>query len=160
WNHDERISRNVLALNRDAQVWGWFDVDDGRHWPAALQVAAEKEKGRAARDLAAGYRARDRIGAPTGLTLEKLAITSEDNLYGGRPWQGLFHWGVAWKRHKRFATLDEVRAELKLEIGGRAAEFRVENLQARDFRVPADSPALVMGCYPTGQVPGVRLGTM
>jgi Right handed beta helix region len=160
WNHDERITHNVLALNRDAQVWGWFDVDDGRQWPAALQVAAEKEKGRAARDLAAPYQARDRVGAPTGLTLEKLAITFEDNLYDARPWQGLFHWGVAWKRNKRFATLDEVRAELKLESGGRAAEFRVENLQSRDFRVPAGSPALVMGCYPKGEIPGVQLGAM
>lgn len=28
-----------------------------------------------------------------------------------------------------------------------------------DFRVPADSPALTMRCYPQGKVPGARLGT-
>ena len=37
WNHDEVIRQNVLAYNRDVQTWGWFDVDDQRHWPAALQ---------------------------------------------------------------------------------------------------------------------------
>ncbi len=67
---------------------------------------------------------------------------------------------VDWKRHKRYATPGEVRAELKLESGGQAAEFRVENVQSRDFRVPADSPALKMGCYPKGEVPGARLGTL
>ncbi len=153
WNHDERISHNILALNRDAQVWGWFDVDDGRHWPAALQDAAEKERGKAARDLAAKYRARDRVGAPAGLTLEKLAITFENNLYDARPWQGLFHWGVDWKRHRRYAMLGDVRAELKLENGGQATEFRVENLQAHDFRVPADSPAPPDGPLSEGRGP-------
>ncbi len=160
WNHDERIRHNVLALNRDAQVWGWFDVDDGRHWPAALQVAAEKEKGKAARDLAADDQAKDRLGAPAGLTLETLAITFENNLYDARPWQGLFHWGVEWKRHKQFAKLGDVRAELKFEGGGRAADFQVENDWARDFRVPPESPALKAGCYPKGDVPGVKLGIL
>ena len=55
-------------------------------------------------------------------------------------------------------NLDDVRAELKFEREGQAAEFRVEDYQARDFRVPVDSPALKMGCYPRGEVPGVRLG--
>ena len=119
WNHDERITHNVFAFNRDAQVWGWFDVDDGRHWPAALQAAAEKRKGKAARDLAAGYQAKDRAGAPAGLTLETLNITFDNNLYDARPWQGLFHWGVDWKRHKKYTSLADVRAELKFESGGR-----------------------------------------
>ena len=33
WNHDQLIRQNIIVLNRDAQVWGWFDVKDGRHWP-------------------------------------------------------------------------------------------------------------------------------
>ena len=33
WNHDEVIRHNVFAYNRDAQVWGWFDREDERHWP-------------------------------------------------------------------------------------------------------------------------------
>ena len=34
WNHDSTIRNNVLAYNRDAQTWGWFDISDDRHWPA------------------------------------------------------------------------------------------------------------------------------
>lgn len=34
WNHDETIRRNMIAFNRDAQIWGWFDMKDDRHWPA------------------------------------------------------------------------------------------------------------------------------
>ena len=160
WNHDQLIRNNVMALNRDAQVWGWFDINDGRHWPAALQDAAEKPKGKAARDLAADYLAKDTAGGPVGLTLEKLEITFENNLYCAQPWQGLFHWGAAWRRHKKYATLADVQSELKLESGSQTAEFRVEDYLARDFRVPADSPALKMGCYPKGDVPGVKLGIM
>jgi hypothetical protein len=92
------------------------------------------------------------------LSLDALAIRFEDNVYDARPWQGLFQWGVDWKRHRRYTTLGDVRSELKIESGGRAADVHVEDLPARDFRVPADSPALRMGCYPKGEVPGVQLG--
>ena len=63
-----------------------------------------------------------------GLTLEKLNITFENNLYDARPWQGLFHWGVDWKRHKEYSSLDDVRSELNFESGGQAAEFPVREL--------------------------------
>jgi hypothetical protein len=164
WNHDQVIRNNVMALNRDAQVRGWFDINDGRHWPAALRDDSEKakepEKGKAARDLAADDLAGGPADGPVGLTLETLKLTFEDNLYWSQPWQGLFRWGVEWKRHKTYATLEDVRSELKLEGGSQSADFRVEDLLTRDFRVPADSPALKMGCYPRGEVPGVKLGTL
>ena len=160
WNHDQTIRNNVMAYNRNAQVWGWFDVDDGRHWPAALQEPDEKEKGHATQDLAADYQAKDKTGAPVGLTLEKLNLTFANNLFAARPWQGLFHWGVSWRRHKKYARLDDVQAELKLEHGSRVAEFKFADYLTRDFRVPADSPALKMGCYPEGEVPGAKLGTL
>ncbi len=162
WNHDERVCNNVLAQNRDAQVWGWFDVHDGRHWPAALQdtAAKAKPKSKRARELAADDQAKNRVATPNGLTLETLAIIFDNNFYDARPGQGLFHWGVEWKRHRRYANLIDVRSELKFESGGQTAEFAVENFPARDFRIPADSPALKMGCYPRGEVPGVRLGVL
>jgi len=160
WNHDESIRNNVLALNRDAQVGGWFDVDDGRHWPAAMQDAAEKDKGKATRDLATNDTAKDETGAPAGLTLETLAITFENNLYEARPWQNLFQWGVPWKRHKKYTNLNDIQADLKFESEGRATTFKVKDYWARDFRVPAGSPVLTMGCYPQGDVPGVKLGTL
>jgi hypothetical protein len=143
WNHDERITHNLLAFNRDAQVRGWFDIDDGRHWPATLQNADETRRGGA-----------------TGFTLEKLAITFDHNLYEARPWQPLFIWGVEWKRHKRYTTLTEVRQELGFELGSQMAEMSLANDRPYDFRIPPDSPALKVGCYPRGDVPGVRLGVL
>ena len=35
-----------------------------------------------------------------------------------------------------------------------------KDAQAFDFRVPSDSPALKMDCYPRGEVPGVKLGVI
>ena len=83
-----------------------------------------------------------------------------NNLFAARPWQGLFNWGVPWLRHKKYARLDDVQAELKLEHGSRVAEFKFADYLTRDFRVPADSPALKMGCYPEGEVPGAKLGAL
>ncbi len=160
WNHDERIRDNVLALNQNAQVWGWFDTDDNRQWPSERRDPAEKKQGKPAQDVASGYQARGKSGAPAGLTLETLAIRFENNLYDSRPWQGLFVWGVEWKRHKRYAKLADVQAELKLETGGLATEIQFADFHGRDLRVPADSPALKRGCYPRGEIPGVQLGTL
>lgn len=160
WNHDQKVRHNVLAFNRDAQAWGWFDVPDGRHWPAALQDAKEKEAGGPAADLAGAYKAKDAAGAPSGLTLEKLRLDLGENLYWTAPGQGLFHWGVTWKRNRRYATLEEVQAELGLEKGSLRADPGFASPAARDFRVPPGSPALAKGGYPRGEVPGVLLGAL
>ena len=45
WNHNQLIRNNVMALNRDAQVWGWFDINDDRPWPAVLQDAVGEAEG-------------------------------------------------------------------------------------------------------------------
>lgn len=146
WNHDEIIRSNVLAYNRDAQVWGWFDVGDQRHWPAAMQHQATIER---------------EERQPAGLTLEKLNLTFQDNFYYAGPGQGLFNWGTTWdERSRRYSSLDEVRAELKLDGGSVVTEPDFADLTARDLRVPAGSALLSMGCYPKGEVPGVRLGVM
>ena len=158
WNHDEVIRNNVLAYNRDAQLWGWFDVNDGRHWPAAMQEK-KSETGKAQEDAAADYQAKSKEGAPVGLDLSKLRLTLEKNLYHAVPGQGLFNWGVTWKKHKKYANLEDVRKELGLEHGSVETEFLFGDFLARDFRVPPDSPALKLGCYPQGSVPGVTLGT-
>ena len=137
WNHDHIIRNNVIALNRDAQTWGWFDIGDNRHWPA--------KAGEAAAD---------------GLSLEKLELTLRDNLYFAAPGAELFNWGVTWKKNTRYRSLEQVREELGLEQGSKSMEFIVNDFSALDFRVPADSPAVKMRCYPHGEVPGVRLGTL
>jgi len=137
WNHDHIIRNNVIALNRDAQTWGWFDVTDNRHWPAK--------------------RGDSRAG---GLSLEKLALTFRDNLYFAAPGAELFNWGVTWKQNKRYQSLEQVQEELRLEQGSRLAEFTVNDFSGLDFRVPAGSPAVKMRCYPQGNVPGVKLGIL
>jgi len=137
WNHDHIVRNNVIALNRDAQTWGWFDIPDNRHWPAqGVDSNAD------------------------GLSLEKLALTLRDNLYYAGPGAELFNWGVTWKKNKRYQRIEQVQEELRLEQGSRAAEFTVSDFPALDFRVPVGSPAVKMGCYPKGTIPGVRLGIL
>lgn len=159
WNHDETIRHNVLADNRDAQTWGWFDVSDERHWPQAMQEK-KADGGEAAQDQAKDYIAKDKNGQPVGLSLEKLHLTFADNLYAAPDGQGLFHWGAAWRRSKRYDSLAAVRKELGLEQGSAVRPFAFADYPTRDFRVPAGSPALKMACYPQGDVPGVRLGVL
>ncbi len=150
WNHDEIIRHNVFAYNRDAQVWGWFDVPDERHWPRPSPVTRDP------------WLAAEESGVPshpTGLSLEDLNLTFENNLYSPVPGQGLFNWGVTWKKHKRYESLADVRKELSLDQNSTVAEFHAEDYAALDLRVPADSPAVRTACYPQGPVPGIRLGT-
>jgi hypothetical protein len=137
WNHDHIIRNNIIALNRDAQTWGWFDISDNRHWPAQSSDSdADK------------------------LSLEKLELTLRDNLYFAGPGAELFNWGVTWKKNKRYQSLEQVRQELGLEQGSKIAEFIVSDFSALDFRVPAGSPAVKMRCYPKGTIPGVKLGIL
>lgn len=135
WNHDHVIRNNVIAYNRNAQTWGWFDISDNRHWPA-------KREG----------------GETDGLSLEKLSFTMKDNLYFASPMAELFNWGVTWKKHKRFENLEQVQQELGLEQGSKVAMFKMNDFSALDFRVPADSLAITMQCYPQGNIPGVKMG--
>ena len=137
WNHDHIIRNNVIALNRDAQTWGWFDISDNRNWPA-----------------------RGGDSNADGLSLEKLALSLSDNLYFAAPGAELFNWGAAWKQNKRYQSLEQVQEELGLEQGSKSAEFTVNDFSGLDFRVPADSPAVKMRCYPHGKVPGVQLGIL
>ncbi|MFC1635888.1 right-handed parallel beta-helix repeat-containing protein [Planctomycetota bacterium] len=135
WNHDHIIRNNVIAYNRDAQTWGWFDISDNRHWPAQGN------------------------GSDTdGLSLEKLSLTMRNNLYFAGPGAELLNWGVAWKKHKKYENLDQVQKELGLEQGSQVAEFTMKDFSALDFRIPADNPAVTMQCYPEGSIPGLQLG--
>ncbi len=134
WNHGSTIRNNILAYNRDAQTWGWFDVSDERHWPAKT------------------------AGNPGTLCLEKLALQFHDNLYYADAGQGLFNWGVTWKICQRYSTLEQVRTELNFEQGSVSAPVAFGDYWALDLRLPADSEAMKKRCYPRGEIPGVRLG--
>ncbi len=141
WNHDQTIRHNVLAYNRDAQVWGWFDVADERHWPRSMPSV-------------------QKLPQPTGLSLEDLKLTFKGNLYWPGPGQDLFNWGTTWKKHKRYVTLDDVRKDLSVDQGSQVTEFHMGDYSALDLRVPSDSLAIQMDCYPRGIVPQARLGTL
>ena len=141
-------------------------------WPAAGPLPALA--GLALLVLAAGYLALGAGGPPT--TCWQIRYVLEDQELGRldemlkflaaragqvvleASGQGLFHWGVSWKQHKKYPTLDEVRTELGSGQGSRVAEFSVADHFGLDLRVPAGSEAVSMGCYPQGTVPGVRLG--
>jgi len=150
WNRDLKVRNNVLAYNRDAQVWGWFDINDERHWPKSMQ------EGLPSRQSKADDSPTD--GPPGGSELKDLELTFEKNLYRPGLGQGLFNWGVTWKRHRKYADLDAVRRELAFERTGRLAGIAFRDFGRLDLRVPADSPAVAMRCYPEGDVPRVRLG--
>ncbi|UCG55648.1 MAG: right-handed parallel beta-helix repeat-containing protein [Phycisphaerales bacterium] len=145
WNHDHTIRNNVLAYNRDAQLWGWFDINDERHWPKPVQRASQVNSATSK-------------APPAGSSLQELNLRLENNLYWTAPGQGLFNWGVTWKRHKRYQTLEDMRTELGLGQSSRLAEISFKDFPRLDLRVPRDSPAVTMQCYPRGDIPGVALG--
>jgi hypothetical protein len=160
WNHDEAVRRNIIALNRDAQVWGWFDMQDGRHWPAkAMEHQADQARDTTKPgDIAGAYTAKDRAGYPQGLTLEKLRLSFGENFYFAEPRQGWFEWGVSWGQHKSYPKLSDFQADLGIDLGSVVFDPGFANLSALDCRLSAKAMAALRLSYPQGPVPGVILG--
>ena len=158
WNHDENIHNNVMAWNRSAGVGGWFDIDDERHWPRAMREKVV-ENVKAPGDIAAAYLA-DKSKVPADMSLETLNLKFADNLYSPLENAGVFNWGTEWKRHINYLEVAKIQTDLGLERGSVVAPFAVADAFGRDLRVPANSPALKLKCYPQGAVPGVKLGVM
>jgi hypothetical protein len=160
WNHDETIRRNIIALNRDAQVWGWFDMKDGRHWPARATERQAAQDGDTPKpgDIAGAYAAKDLDGQPQGLTLEKLRLNFVENVYFAEPGKGWFEWGVSWGRHRSYSKLSDFQTELGIDLGSRAFEPSFANLSALDCRMSGEAMAALRQNYPQGPVPGVILG--
>ena len=152
WNHDEIIRHNIIAYNRDAQIWGWFDVNDHRHWPAkdATPAAAAVPPATEPGDLAADYGAKDDRGQPVGLTLEKLNIRFENNAYFANLAQGVFKWGTLWGKHQEYGTVAEFQAALSIDHGGSLVEPPFADVDARDFRLRPDAPPLLRENQPQG----------
>jgi Right handed beta helix region/Chondroitinase B len=139
WNHDETITRNIIAFNRDAQVWGWFDMNDGRQWPATANPQNRQDQTQV-------------------LNLEKLRLNFVNNVYFARPGQGWFEWGVSWGRHKSYSNLSDFQADLGIDKDSRALAPDFANLNALDCRLAPDMMATLKQNYPQGPVPGVILG--
>jgi hypothetical protein len=162
WNHDELIRHNIIAFNRDAQIWGWFDMNDGRQWPANAAEGRAAQAGKASKpgDIAGAYAARSNNGQHRELTLEKLRLSFEENVYYAGPGQGWFEWGVTWGRHKSYAKLSDFQAELDIDEGSRVLELGFGNLNGLDYRLSAEAMSAVRQSYPQGPVPGVTLGAL
>lgn len=160
WNHDELIRHNLIVLNRDAQVWGWFDVKDNRHWPAGSAPASQTGATAAAKpgDIAEAYEAKNDEGQPQGLTLEKLGLRFENNAYFAAPGQGWFKWGPSWARHQSYAGLSGFQSDLGLDAGSQVLDPGFADLLQLDFRLRAEVMARLKETYPQGPVPGVVLG--
>ncbi|HWV99435.1 MAG TPA: right-handed parallel beta-helix repeat-containing protein [Candidatus Acidoferrum sp.] len=161
WNHDELIRHNVIAFNRDAQIWGWFDLKDGRQWPAkgvegqAVHGASASKPGDIAGASSAG-----RNGEPKGLTLEKLRLSFVENVYFAGPGQGCFEWGVPWGRHKSYPNLSDFQTVLGIETGSRLLDPGFANLSGLDCRLSGAAMSALGQNYPQGPVPGVLLGLL
>jgi len=162
WNHDDLIRNNIIALNREAQIWGWFDMKDGRQWPAKAAEAQGAPAGNASKpgDIAGAYAARSSNGQPEGLTLDKLRLSFEENVYFAEPGQGWFEWGVTWGRHQSYARLSDFQADLGIDKGSRVLEPGFANLSGLDCRLSAEAMTALRQSYPQGPVPGVVLGAL
>ncbi|MDQ6654975.1 MAG: right-handed parallel beta-helix repeat-containing protein [Verrucomicrobiota bacterium] len=148
WNHDDVLRRNIIAYNRDAQTWGWFDVSDERHWPVAL------------RENLPGATPLRPPGVPE-LSLPKLRLTLRENVYAFAQGQGCFRWGVPWQQHEFYDGADalkQAQRRLHLEQGSTIAPLTFANWRSLDFRLPASSSRKTRDAYPRGKVPGVKLG--
>ena len=154
WNHDEIIRHNMIAYNRDAQIWGWFDLTDNRHWPGSPAPTGGRDSG----ETSAKRGPDSNAGQPIGLTLEQLHLKFVDNVYFANPSQGRFNWGPAWRKHRQYQDLAEFQAELSIDRGGRILEPPFANLLSRDFRMTKDGMESLKAEYPSGAVPGVALG--
>jgi hypothetical protein len=151
WNHDSLISNNIFAWNRDAQLAGWFDTKDQRHWPAAMQEKIAPAAPSPTADLAKNYLADTAAGQPTGLTLEKLNLKLTANCYAAHPGQPLIVWGPTWTRHKTYTSLEAAQRDLAIEQNSLLIPLPFADPLAHDYRLPPDHPAA--NSLPKGDVP-------
>lgn len=159
WNHDQILRNNLFAYNQNAQVWGWFDINDDRHWPKGTPLNGSASAAKPG-DLAAAYGAKTDAGQPVSLSLEALNFRFDDNAYYAAPGQGMLHWGTTWKRNVAYATPAAFGKDLGIERGGRVVAPRFADPDALDFRVPPGVKKVLGESYPKGAVPGVRLGVL
>jgi hypothetical protein len=160
WNHDEVVRQNVFFNNTRAQVnFGIKGINANRQIPERLQARNVDGKrtppDQATRDAAA-YQDRSGVPQPAGLSLEKLSFSINGNVYWGGEAVPLMRWGSVLS----YGTLKDLRAGEGFEKDGAVLDPQFADWRKLDLRVPADSPLIKMGCYPRGEVPGVKLGVI
>lgn len=155
WNHDQLIRHNVIAFNRDAQVWGWFDVKDNRHWPAGQPADGPAERGEGAR--AGDTSEATATKPPEALSLERLRLQFVNNVYFAAPGQAWFEWGPTWARHQSYGGLPEFQSALGIDTDSQVLDPGFSDLLQRDFRLSAETRERLRKHMPRGPVPGARL---
>ncbi|MCL2711022.1 MAG: right-handed parallel beta-helix repeat-containing protein [Planctomycetaceae bacterium] len=163
WNRDHTVRNNIFAYNESAQLHGWFDVRDARHWSQARQreMLPRQSEGVLLDDpVTSPYQAR--AGEePVGRSLENLELRHENNFFARSGNQRLFVWGVPWQRFVEYTDLAKVSEELLgLETGSREGSLIFADYHALDLRIPANADEKIKASYPRGEVPLVRLGTV
>jgi hypothetical protein len=156
WNRHQLTRQNIIVFNRDAQVWGWFDVKDVRHWPGGstgTHSAAVKPG-----DRPGASTATTDDGQPQGLTLENLRLQFEKNVDFAAPGRGWFNWGPTWARHKSYAGSSEFQSDLRLDTYGQVLDPGFADVRRWDFQLSAEMMARLNVNYPRQPVPGVLLG--
>jgi parallel beta-helix repeat protein len=144
WNHDQLIRQNIIVLNRDAQIWGWFDMNDNRHWPAGEKNSSPTESATNT--------------ASQGLSLEKLRLRFDKNVYFAAPGQGWVNWGTAWGNHTNYASLADFQSSLSIDTDSKALDPGFSDTLDRDYRLSRKGMDAVEQSYPRGPVPQVLLG--
>jgi hypothetical protein len=160
WNHDEIVRNNVFVNNTRAQVnYGINGINANRQIPERLQqrnVPGKKAPlDQATRDAAA-YQDKSGVPQPAGLSLEKLNFVINGNVYWGGEAVPLMMWGGLLI----YQNLKDLRATEGFEKEGVILDPQFADWKNLDLRVSADSPLMRMGCYPRGEVPGVKLGVI
>ena len=156
WNHDQTIRHNVLAFNRDAQVWGWFDVSDERHWPKSHRSDAARRFFRSPcggiRTCPCGHTTSAAVAGETSSSTSRAISTAPT------PGQDLFNWGVTWKKHKRYANLDELRQDLSVDQRWRRRRVPRPGLLGPRSPRPGGQPRRQNGLLSTRHGPGCPAG--
>lgn len=137
-------------------------MKDNRHWLA--NSAPTNQTGSAVitklGDIAGAYVAKTGEGQPQGLTLEKLRLRFENNVYFAAPGRGWFQWGASWARHKSYAALSEFQSDVGINSDSQSQVLDpgfADALQL-DFRLRPEAMAVFKENYPRRPVPGVQLG--
>jgi hypothetical protein len=157
WNHNQVYKNNVLAFNKNSQIRGSFANNLERMVPKALQNKQPNNKHEDSVVLAAkDYESRRRaVGQPVGLSLEKLNIKVDNNIYWGDSIPTLYQW-----TEKRYKKLEDVNNDLKFEANGKTIDPQFADWEKLDLRVPKGSALIGRRCYPEGRIPGVKLGSL
>lgn len=158
WNHDQVIRNNVIVHNRDAQVWGWFDIADNRHWPKGEAVGGRSGNEAKPADQASPFLSKDRGATPENLSLEDLNLKFEQNVYFSGEGRGAFNWGVRWKKNRQYDTLESFQAALGIDSGSQSFDPGFANVKALDFRVAPELAGRLSQRLPLGGVPGCTFG--